>query len=69
MREHLIRLTLIDDATDTMIGESEVDLETIPESFRPDTVLHIGDQEWSVVQAEPTTRAERPPASSSVVGV
>lgn len=58
MHQHLIKLTLIDDATDAIIGESAVDAQAIPESFRPDTTLQIGDKEWSVVQAEPTTRAE-----------
>ncbi len=58
MQKDLIRLTLIDDATDAMIGESEVELENVPESFRPETILLISDQEWSVVQAEPTTRDE-----------
>lgn len=58
MATPLVHLTLIDDATGETLGRSELEPESLPESFRDDTVLHLRDRDWSVVQAEPLSRAE-----------
>lgn len=54
----MIRIILIDDATDLVIGESDVEQDSLPDSFLSDTLLHISDQDWSVVEAEPLSRED-----------
>ena len=58
MSSPVIHLTLIDDASDEIFGESAVESEALPESFRDDTVLHIGEDDWNVLEADPISRAE-----------
>lgn len=52
-----IRVVLIDAATATPIGEADLPPDQLPESFDAATTLHLGDAEWQVEYAEPTTRA------------
>ena len=58
MTSPMIHLTLLDDATDEVVGESAVESDTLPDSFQDDTVLHIGEDDWRVLEAMPLTRAE-----------
>jgi len=58
MRSQAIHLTFIDDADGEIFGESVVESDALPESFQADTVLHIGEDDWSVLEAEPMTRRE-----------
>lgn len=51
-------VTLVDDATGAAITSSKMPADNLPESFNTDTTLHIGDDQWSVIQAEPQTKAE-----------
>ena len=53
-----VEVTFIDDADDSIIGKAEVSPETLPESFRIDTQLDIGDNQWAVAKADPATRVE-----------
>lgn len=53
-----VRVTFIDDATGEAFAETEMPPADLPESFELDTTLHLGDEDWSVVGAEPKTRAE-----------
>jgi hypothetical protein len=43
--------------------------DDLPESFEIDTTLHLGDSNWSVVHAEPQTKAEftKPQQSENAV--
>lgn len=53
-----ITVKLIDDKSGESLGESKLPPEDLPESFELQTTLHIGEVDWSVVQATPLTRAE-----------
>lgn len=53
-----IHVTLIDASSNRVFAQSKVPADSLPESFHADTTLHIGDEDWSVVEAEPPTRTE-----------
>lgn len=53
-----VLVTLIDDATGTPFAESNMPPDNLPESFGIEMTLRLGDEEWSVVHAEPQTRQE-----------
>lgn len=53
-----IQLTLIDDTTDIVLAEEGIGASALPDSFRAETTLNIGGNNWWVVEAEPTTREE-----------
>jgi len=51
-----IKIAFIDDATGESIAVTEMPTSDLPESFVVDTTLHIGNEEWSIVDAQPMTR-------------
>jgi len=52
-----VRIELIDEADGTVIAESGVALESLPERFAGmETTLTVGDSQYTVVHAEPATR-------------
>jgi hypothetical protein len=51
-----VRVTFIDDATGQIIKIAEMAPEDLPESFHLQTTLHLGDVDWSVMQAIPVSR-------------
>src|SRR5688572_14743326 len=54
-----VRIELVDDATGEVIARSSVPLDSLPEDFEGmETTLSVGDAEYTVVHAEPSTRAE-----------
>ena len=53
-----IRLTVINDSTHEVLTVSQVAPLALPDSFRAETTLNISDENWWVVEAEPTTRQE-----------
>ncbi len=53
-----VTVTFIDDATGESFGITEMPPADLPESFELDTTLHLGNDNWSVVDARPKTRAE-----------
>ena len=53
-----ISVTFIDDATGRIIRSVKIPPTDLPESFRLQTTLHIGDEDWSVIRATPDTRSE-----------
>lgn len=50
-----VTVILIDDATGAPFAPPPADL---PKSFELDTTVHLGGIDWSVVHAEPRTRAD-----------
>lgn len=52
-----VHVTLIDAASQQVLGEADLPPEQLPESFALETTLHIGGDDWSVEHAEPMTRA------------
>ena len=53
-----VRVTFIDDSTGKAFGVTEMPPSDLPESFEIDTTLHIGKDNWSVVDAQPNNRSE-----------
>ena len=53
-----IAVTFIDDATSESIGSVDLPLANLPDTFELETTLHLGDADWSVVDAEPRTKPE-----------
>ncbi|WP_425616184.1 hypothetical protein NA78x_006123 [Anatilimnocola sp. NA78] len=53
-----ILVTFIDSENDEPLGEIKLPPEQLPESFVEETTLHLNDEDWLVVSAEPATRAE-----------
>jgi len=53
-----VEVTFVDDATGQTFGVTRLSASNLPESFELDTTLHLGNVNWSVVSAQPTTRSE-----------
>ncbi len=53
-----VNLTLVDDATGAVFASSMMPPGDLPDSFKINTTLHLGDDDWSVICAEPETKAE-----------
>jgi len=53
-----VQVTFIDDATGAVFATSHMPPANLPESFELDTTLHLGDDNWSVIHAEPQTKKE-----------
>ena len=53
-----VRVTFIDVATGDTLGVVEVSPARLPTSFAMSTTLHLGDDEWEVVLADPADAAE-----------
>ncbi|HET9623916.1 MAG TPA: hypothetical protein VFP84_21235 [Kofleriaceae bacterium] len=53
-----VHVTLIDAGTQRVLGEAALAVEQLPASFAAPTTLHLGDDDWQVVHAEPVTRDE-----------
>lgn len=53
-----VHVVFIDVGTGQRVGETLLPLEQLPASFKTETKLQIGDDEWSVVTAEPMTAEE-----------
>jgi hypothetical protein len=53
-----VTVTLIDDASGAVFATSTLAPGDLPDSFEIDTPLHLGEDNWSVVHAEPPTKAE-----------
>ena len=51
-------VTLINEATGAPFATIELPPTDLPESFELETTLHLGDTDWSVVEAQPRTRQQ-----------
>ena len=55
-----IHVTMVDAATDQVLGEADLEQAQLPDSFdlsQHATTMHIGSDDWDVEYAEPTDRA------------
>lgn len=50
-----IDVLFIDASTGEVFAQTRMSAENLPRSFEPQTTLHIGEQDWNVVNAEPAT--------------
>ncbi len=48
-----VHVTFVDDAKNETLGEGKFELSDLPDSFLESTTLDVGDENWSVVQADP----------------
>lgn len=53
-----INVKFINAADGQVFAQTDLDAEQLPETFELDTVMHIGDEDWSVEEAIPATAAE-----------
>jgi hypothetical protein len=53
-----VEVTIVDARTGTILNSGAMAADQLPASFLHATTIHIGDQDWSVVKAEPPTRPE-----------
>ncbi|MEJ7604327.1 MAG: hypothetical protein WKG01_41085 [Kofleriaceae bacterium] len=53
-----IRVELVNAATGGSMGEANMPADRLPDSFDAQTTMHLGNDEWQVVTAEPMSRAE-----------
>jgi hypothetical protein len=54
----VVHVRFFDSENGQCFGERDLPVERLPESFEADTTLHLGDEDWSVVEARPMTAAE-----------
>lgn len=54
----MITVTFIDETTSEPIGTVDLPVENLPETFEVETTLTLGDARWSVMHADPATKAE-----------
>lgn len=52
-----IHVSFVDARSGALVGETKLESTALPESFHAETTLSLGEKEWSVVSAEPATRA------------
>ena len=52
-----IQVLFIDASTKKPFGQSDVPLTALPETFALETTMHLGNQDWQVIGAEPMTAA------------
>ncbi len=53
-----IEINLFNDETGEAIGRYKDSVQSLPDTFAIETNLHIADEEWIVVRAEPVSRSE-----------
>jgi hypothetical protein len=53
-----VRVVFLDADSGAGLGWTEMPSGQLPESFEARTTMHLGDQDWEVVTAQPMTRAE-----------
>ena len=54
----IVRVTFVDAADGTTLGVVEMRASLLPASFAVATTLHLGDDDWEVVRADPTESAD-----------
>jgi hypothetical protein len=58
MSTPIIRVTFVDTADGMLLGVVDLSSARLPRSFAAATTLHLGDDDWEVVRAEPGTAEE-----------
>jgi hypothetical protein len=58
MEPSSISVTFIDDASATTMAARDLPVANLPETFELETTLHLGDDDWTVVSAQPPTKLE-----------
>jgi hypothetical protein len=58
MAPSIISVTFIDDSSSATIATLDLPIASLPETFELETTLHLGDDDWAVVGAQPPTKLE-----------
>ncbi len=53
----IVHVTFVEAGSGRPLGQSEIPADQLPESFAPQTTLHIGEQAFAVERADPPTRS------------
>ena len=53
-----VRVEMVDADSGAVFGRSDVPPEELPETFERATTMHLGDEDWQVVEATPSSRVE-----------
>ena len=53
-----IEVEFIEESSNELFTVSSLSIDQLPDTFEVDTTLHIGDEDWSVVRAVPSTKSE-----------
>lgn len=56
--QDLVHVQFVDQATGQVFAESPMPPGRLPESFEARTTLHLGEDDWEVVEARPVTAAD-----------
>lgn len=55
-KKSTVMVTFINRADYSIIGRSELSSDQLPETFALNTVMHLGDEDWEVLSAEPSDK-------------
>ena len=58
MGRSTVSVTFIDDAASTAMATLDLPIANLPDTFELETTLHLGDDDWTVVSAQPRTKPE-----------
>jgi hypothetical protein len=58
LSSQIIRVEFFDVASQKVFAVSEMPPDRLPETFQLNTVMHIGENDWQVIKAEPITAQE-----------
>lgn len=58
MAPSTISVTFIDDTSSATMATLDLPIANLPETFELETTLHLGDDDWTVVSAQPHTKLE-----------
>lgn len=52
-----VTVTFVNQLDQSIIGRSELAVEQLPETFAINTVMHLGDEDWQILKAEPCDKS------------
>ena len=58
MAPSTISVTFIDDVSSATMATLDLPIANLPETFELETTLHLGDDDWTVANAQPQTKPE-----------
>ncbi len=57
-RKPTVHVEFVDSSTGAVFAQTKISPDQLPASFEAETTMHLGEQEWAVVSADPMTSAE-----------
>ena len=56
--DQIVSISFIDDRTSMEFATTDMPVGNLPDTFEIDTTLHLGDDDWFVVHADPSVKEE-----------